>query len=259
MKVSYEIVRDRFNYNEETGWLTWKNNYFKSKNGTRAGSLSKSTGYRVIKINNKLYQEHRIIWLWCKGFDTENQIDHINRIRNDNRISNIREATPSCNMKNIGLKSNNKTGITGVFETKDGKFLTRIQDSEENRIYLGIFDTLLEAVKARYLSEVEYNYENCNLTSTALKFIKDNDPEWLNSEMKVERIKSNKTSNIKGISFNKRDNIWMPYININKKRKYLGSFIELDEAVIVKYKAEVKYKQTKNSKTYDYLIERNLI
>ena len=253
----YDIVRDRYNYDEKTSWLTWKNSKRKKWNGKRAGCLRKD-GYRIIRIDRENYLEHRIIWLWCKGFDTENEIDHINRKRDDNRISNLREATPSCNQKNKGISCNNKTGVNGVSRLKNGKFRVYIYDNKGEQIPLGNFNTLLDGSKARYLGEVEYNYENCNSTSTALKYIKDNEPEWLNGNMQVEK-NGNKTSNVKGVSFNKVSNKWKSYIWIDKKTIYLGSFIDLDDAVMTRYEAEVKYNKTKDSQAYGYLIERNLL
>ena len=259
MNVSYETVRDKYNYDDKTGWLTWKNHRYKSMNETRSGCLCKTSGYRVMRINNKTYKEHRIIWLWKYGYLPENEIDHINRIKDCNWISNLREAKHSCNIKNIGLKSNNKTGIVGIIRLKNGKYEAYI--TNEKTINLGHFDTLLDGAKARYKGEVKYNYENCNSTSTAYQYIKDNDPEWLNGEMKVEKNKhnENKSSGIKGVSFHKPSNKWVSYININKKRINLGSFNELEDAVMSRYEAEVKHNQTKDSQSYNYLIGRNLI
>ena len=258
MNDLYNIVRNKFDYDEKTGLLIWKNSYFKSMNGTRAGSLKKSDGYRRISINGKDYREHRIIWLWKYGYLPENDIDHINRIRNDNRISNIREITPSCNAKNAKISSRNKTGITGVPEW-NGKYKPFIINNKGKEIYLGTFNTLLNGSKTRYLAEVKYNYENCNSTSTAYQYVKDNDPEWLKDKTQIEKNKQNKSSGIKGISFHKTSNKWVSEIQINKKRIILGRFNELDDAVMIRYKAEVKYNQTENSQSYTYLKERNLI
>ena len=259
----YNIVRDRYNYNSETGWLTWKNCKYQKKNGMRAGSLIKSTGYRTLNINNKTYKEHRIIWLWYNGYlpETGIEIDHWNRIKDDNKISNLREKTHSCNQKNKGIGCDNKTGIVGVPEPRNGKYEPNIRNNKGKRIYLNCFDTLIEAVKARYKAEVKYNYENCNSTSTTYQYIKDNDPEWLKGEMEVNKSNSNKSSGIKGICFHKQSNKWEVYIYIDKKRINFGLFdkSELDDAVTARYEAEVKYNRTKNSQAYDYLIERDLI
>ena len=259
----YNIVKDKYSYDEKTGWLIWKNCHYKKKNGKRAGNLDKSTGYRRIKINKKIYQEHRIIWLWYEGYLPEKgiEIDHINRIKNDNRISNLRLVRRSCNAKNTDIYCNNTTGIIGVPESRNDKYEPNIRNNKGKLISLGSFNTLLEAVKARYKAEVKYNYENCNSVSTALQHIKDNDPEWLKGDMKVEKNKQNKSSNIKGVSFCKTYNKWKPYIYINKKRKHLGYFdkSDLDDAVIARYESEVKYNKTKNSQSYGYLVERSLI
>ena len=252
----YNIVRDRYDYDEKTGWLTWK------KNKMRAGYLHKSSGYRAIKVKGKGYSEHRIIWLWFYGYDPENEIDHKNRIKHCNWISNLREATRSCNNKNKGIYCNNKTGITGILKLKNGKYQAFIKNRNYKGIFLGSFNTLLDGAKVRYKAEVEYNYENCNSTSTALKYIKDNEPEWFNGEMQVKRIKkeiSKKQSGVPGVCFHKKNNNWVVANTVNYKRLYLGSFIKLDDAVIARYKSEVKYKKTENSKAYDYLIKRNLI
>ena len=254
----YNIIRDRYDYDEKTGWLIWKNCHYKNRNGMRAGSFQKSSGYRDITIDKKNYYEHRIIWLWFYGYLPENDIDHINRIRNCNWISNLREVSRSCNIKNIGLSYLNKTGIVGV-PGRNNKYEPNIRDNKGKKIYLGTFDTLLEATKARYIGEIKYNYKNCNSTSTALKFIKDNDPEWLNGEMQVERKEKNKQSGVKWVSFNKLSNKWQSRIKINIKIIHLGYFIDLDDAVIARYEAEVKYNKTKNSQSYGYLVERSLI
>ena len=56
--------------------------------GKKAGSFA-TKGYRVVVINKKTYKEHRLVWLYHYGHMPKDQIDHINRIRDDNRIENL--------------------------------------------------------------------------------------------------------------------------------------------------------------------------
>ena len=183
--VLRDLVQYKFNYNEETGWLTWKNCKYKKKNGKRVGSLNKLTGYKHIQINGKGYLEHIIIWLWFYGVLPDYDIDHINRIKDDNKIINLRETNHSCNMKNIGLKSNNKTDITGV--RKNGSAF--ISNNKNKLIWLGVGITLLESAKLRYIGELKHNYLNCNDNSSAYNYILKHDSQWFSTNLEVQFIK----------------------------------------------------------------------
>ena len=68
--------------------------------------------------DGKLYLAHRLAWLYVHGSFPEHHIDHINRDRADNRISNIREATPAENRQNASLQRNSTSGFSGVSWTK---------------------------------------------------------------------------------------------------------------------------------------------
>ena len=73
----------------------------------KKGSID-NYGYRTMKLNNKSFKQHRIVYKafnpdW-KMDDPKQQIDHINRVRDDNRIINLRVATPSQNKQNNNSK-----------------------------------------------------------------------------------------------------------------------------------------------------------
>lgn len=91
-------------------------------------------------------------------------IDHINHNPSDNRKNNLRIVTRSQNQMNVGLSSNNKSGVTGVhFNTRNEKWVAQIGFNRK-RIYLGEFDNFDNAVKARKEAEIkyfgEYSYDN---------------------------------------------------------------------------------------------------
>ncbi|MDA6380520.1 HNH endonuclease signature motif containing protein [Escherichia coli] len=68
----------------------------------------------MIMINGKAYPAHRLAWLIVYGTMPDGFIDHINRVRTDNRISNLRLVTHSENMQNRKIQKNNKSGYRGV-------------------------------------------------------------------------------------------------------------------------------------------------
>lgn len=169
-KLTQERLKEVLDYNPETGVFIWKcrmASYISV--GSVAGSIA--PGYVKIQINRSLYPAHRLAWLYMYGHFPEFYIDHINEIKNDNRIVNLREVKGSCNVKNTSVaRRDNTSGIKGV-HLLHGKWVARACEESGKRIYLGFFTSKLEAAKARYAAEVKFNYSNCAANSTAKKFI----------------------------------------------------------------------------------------
>jgi hypothetical protein len=87
-------------YNQETGNIIWlKDKGTKKLIGQIAGNLN-NNGYIQIKFDGKLYKAHRLAWYLHHGVWPQNEIDHINGIRNDNRINNLRDVTKNENLLN---------------------------------------------------------------------------------------------------------------------------------------------------------------
>ena len=129
-------------YNDENGNFYWKvppvNNV---KPMSLAGSLS--DGYRNIKIMNRTYKAHRLIWLLKTGELPYLDIDHINMKRDDNRFENLRVATMSQNRGNMRKQSNNKSGAKGVcWDKRARKWLVHISTKR-----LGLFNSISDAKK----------------------------------------------------------------------------------------------------------------
>ena len=127
-----EYLNECFRYDEENGILYWKerplshfnnnvlqykrwNFIYSNKIAGVPDRISKNNQpvYRSVYLNNEKYREHRIIFKLCNGYDPD-FIDHINGIRNDNRISNLNSVNPQENAKNRALPTNNKSGVLGV-------------------------------------------------------------------------------------------------------------------------------------------------
>jgi hypothetical protein len=120
--------------------------------GCQAGYLTPA-GYIIVSISRIKYQAHRLAWFYLHGIWPKNQLDHINRIKKDNRIINLREATVSENHQNIELQSNNTSGYKGISWRNDiSKWEVRIC---LNRVQttVGYFKFLPEAIVARKQAE----------------------------------------------------------------------------------------------------------
>ena len=124
-----------------SGSLYWKVKRPHINIGDKAGyTLTK--GYRRIKINGIPYPEHHLVWLYHNGHLPEDQIDHINRIRDDNRIENLRECNNSQNSQN---RMPEKYGV--YFHKKSGKYHVRIRKNGKC-VFSEYHDTLNDAEEA---------------------------------------------------------------------------------------------------------------
>ena len=113
------------------------------------GSL-RSNGYLQIRVDGKMIKVHRLIYSSINGPIPDGfEIDHINGIRTDNRISNLRCVTRQENQQNKQRPlKNNKLGAKGVvFDKKRGRFKVAITVMKK-KIHLGYFDTLADACNA---------------------------------------------------------------------------------------------------------------
>jgi len=88
------------NYDPQTGIFTWKVKLSDKINIGQKTGCKNNRGYLLIKINKKLYRAHRLAWLYVYGYFPKFTIDHINRIKTDNRIENLRDVTIQENLKN---------------------------------------------------------------------------------------------------------------------------------------------------------------
>lgn len=144
-----------FSYDPDTGaihWIAKGKGMIKKK---AAGTLLHS-GYLGICVGSKRWQAHRIAWALHNGQWPKDQIDHINGIKTDNRICNLREATNSQNGKNLGLSKVNKSGIKGVsFEAYTNKWKATIRVDGKS-ISIGRFNSIDDALIARQLAEKHY-------------------------------------------------------------------------------------------------------
>lgn len=162
-ELTAERVRELFDYDPETGELRWKVARRDSWQGRAAGTL-KNNGYRYVKIDRRAYRAHRLVWLHWYGVWPEDQIDHTNGNRQDNRLSNLRSAAQSENQQNQRRASSNNrsTGLLGVSRPSGrSKYQAWIMAQGRNR-YLGTFGTPEEA-HAAYLAAKRQLHPGCTI------------------------------------------------------------------------------------------------
>jgi hypothetical protein len=144
--ITQPELKNLLHYNEITGIWTWLNTRGNAVNGSRAGSLSKRDGYRRIGIAGKNYLEHRLVFLYVFG-KIPMCVDHVNGVRDDNSLSNLRQSSPRENARNARRNSRNTSGYKGVFFEK-GKWRARITDKFGIRRHIGYYQTPEQAHKA---------------------------------------------------------------------------------------------------------------
>ena len=171
-KLTQEKLKELLHYDPDTGVFTNKIDRGKrAKKGNVAGIFHVSTGYWQIYVEGKTYRAHRLAFLFMEGYFPENDIDHIDRNKINNKWNNLREVSTSCNVKNSNIRSDNTSGVKGVWKNKKNKWIAEIKVPK--KIYLGSFDNLIDAVRARWNAEVKYNFPNCNTTSSAYNYLKE--------------------------------------------------------------------------------------
>lgn len=143
--MDIKTLKSKLTYDTVTGIFVW--NLGERHAGKIAGSILKN-GYVQISVKGKRYLGHRLAWAFVYGKFPKLGLDHENRVRSDNWIDNLREATQAENMQNASLRKNNKCGFTGVdFHKSAGMFQARIMVNGVREI-LGHFETPEEASHA---------------------------------------------------------------------------------------------------------------
>lgn len=101
-----------FSYDEKTGVFVWKSHYWTRLIGEEAGCVG--DGYIIITIKGVPYYGHRLAWFYVYGEWPSGHIDHVNTIRGDNSIKNLRLASHQGNGANAKISKNNTSGFKGV-------------------------------------------------------------------------------------------------------------------------------------------------
>ncbi len=153
MKNAGLPIEHLLSYDKDTGVVQW----LVDRQSTRAGDAAGWTnthGYLCVSINNKEYRLHRIAWYLANGSFPSKTIDHINGIKTDNRLCNLRDVSQRVNNTN---KSFHRSGrLVGAWMAKDRtrKVWRSAIGVSGKRKFLGGYETEREAHDA-YMSELQ--------------------------------------------------------------------------------------------------------
>lgn len=138
----------------DAGSIKWNEDIKSVKKGDEAGYIDMA-GYRACKHKGFKLKCHRVIFYYVNRWLPE-CLDHINRIKDDNRIDNLRATTASLNARNIGVRKTSKSGITGVFFNKGRNVYQAQITINGKQLYLGYHKTIEAATTARKEAELKY-------------------------------------------------------------------------------------------------------
>jgi hypothetical protein len=153
-----DYLKKLLDYDCKSGVFYWaKTLSNRARKGSIAGSTCKS-GYVRIAIAGEMYSAHRIAWAIHHG-DTDLEIDHVDGAKGNNKLSNLRLATRSQNMANVGITRSNASGFKGVSFHKRAKKWVASGRVDGVRKYIGLFETPQDAHVA-YIASVANQYGN---------------------------------------------------------------------------------------------------
>ena len=157
-KSTEDQILECIEYDKETGLFRWKRTgRGRVKQGWWQGTLA-FNGYIRIQFMKKQYGAHRIAWLLTYGEWPSDQIDHINGIRTDNRIANLRSVNGLENNKNQRKTEKNTSGCVGVSLDSRTNSWAAYVSVENRKRHLGRFKNFSDAVRAREIANTELGF-----------------------------------------------------------------------------------------------------
>lgn len=145
---SKEQLHKLFKYDAVEGALYWKKRHNSQIDLGKAAGWLQQNGYHGMRVDGAKYKRHRLVWCFFNGEPGSLEIDHINGIKSDDHIENLRLATRSQNQYNRPALVTNKSGYKGVSPHECGFWVAQITDKNGYRRSLGRYKTPEEAAAA---------------------------------------------------------------------------------------------------------------
>lgn len=152
--LTQERLKKLLSYDPDTGVFTWvASNSNRVKVGAVAGCLKRADGYSQIQVDGKLYLAHKLVFLYVFGSLPIKEIDHINRIKHDNRVDNLRFCNRTENNQNTKVRSDNTSGVKGVSWSKGANKWHAYIKVNGKKTHCGYFERFDDAVLSRAYHE----------------------------------------------------------------------------------------------------------
>lgn len=160
-RLSLERLREVLGYDPLTGHLVRKRCSWRPDVVGRVCGSHDRRGYLCVSIDHVTHKAHRLAWFHHYGVRPQFEIDHINGIKDDNRIANLRDVPGAINCQNVRkANSRSSTGVLGVFR-EGNRFRACVVIGRKQR-RIGTFDTVDEA-SAAYLQVKREIHAGCTL------------------------------------------------------------------------------------------------
>jgi hypothetical protein len=152
--LTQERLKEIVEYDPDSGVFSAKKEKRTHKKKDSVGFMS--GGYLAAKIDGKTYFLHRLAFLYMTGSFPSDCVDHENRLRTDNRWSNLRPVSRAENRKNHPINIRNTSGHQGISFRKDrGVWIVRV-----GAVYVGYFKNIDDAISARDKACFDMGFHN---------------------------------------------------------------------------------------------------
>lgn len=161
--LTQAVLKEHLNYDPDTGLFTRAKDLGNGvKAGSPAGGLN-SHGYVSVRVAGSTYRAHRLAWLFMYGVHPSGVVDHINQVRTDNRIANLRDVSQRLNSRNVKVTPKKvKSGFKGVVWNEQSNVWAASIVVNGNWVNLGKFATVKEAAIRRKGAEIYYGVVDPN-------------------------------------------------------------------------------------------------
>ena len=228
--LTHARLIEMVHYDPETGSFT----HLVDRQGCRAGGVAgcvDGAGYLCLKLDQQKYYAHRLAWLYVTGEWPSHEVDHKDRNRANNKWLNLRPATDKQQAENRKLYVNSTSGFRGVvWREAKRKWEARIRHNDADT-YLGLHDTLVDAVVARLHAEraLYTHAEHCS-----------DSPAGAVAERgyKPAAIRSDASSGFRGVTYLPEKSKWLARIALQGRRKHLGVYDTIIDAAAARLRAE---------------------